>query len=266
MPRATWEGQLIFGVISVPVALISGVKNSDLEFHLVDARDQSRIRYIRVNEDTGEEVPEGQVVRAYQYEDGNYVLLNDQDFQQAAAESNRTIEIDSFVNSDEIDPAYFEKPYVLVPRKGAEKTYVLLREALQGTGKIAIARVVMRSREYLMALFPQGSAIIADRMRFPQEVRTPEELDLPSDWLKEYGISAKELSMAEKLVKALATDWQPQKYHDEYRESLLDWIDKKVRTGEVSPAPEEEPEPQSENQPENLLNLLERSLEKTKEQ
>lgn len=264
MSRATWEGQLEFGLISIPVALYSSERTSELTFHLVDGRDNARIRNVRINQETGNEVPWDQIVRAFEHAEGQYVLLKEEDFARAAVKATRAIHIDTFVDRDDIDPLYFEKPYVLVPRLGAEKTYVLLREALKGTGKIGIARVVIRSRQYLLALMPEGHAIMADRMRFPDELRSPDEFNLPTSWLREYGISAQELDAAEKLVKALASDWKPDRYHDEYREVLLDWIDKKARTGEVVPEPEGLQEPAREEAPDDLLNLLERSLEQVK--
>jgi DNA end-binding protein Ku len=262
MPRATWEGQLSFGLITFPVALFSAGKSADLEFNLLDARDQARIRYVRVNEETGEEVPWNQIVRAFEYDSGNYVMLSEEDFERASVEATRRIDIDAFVDKDEIEPYYFEKPYVLVPRKGGEKAYVLLREALAGTGKVGIARVVIRSRQYLLALMPHGSALMAERMRFPGDLRGPEEFGLPEGWLREYGVSARELDAAEKLVQSLSTPWEPDRYHDEYREALLNWIDKKIRTGETIPLPEQEDEsePPVANT-EDLLILLEQSLE-----
>jgi DNA end-binding protein Ku len=260
MPRATWEGQLSFGLISIPVALYSGEKSADLEFHLLDSRDQARVRYVRVNEDTGEEVPWNQIVRAYEYESGNYVMLEQEDFERAAVESTRRIDVYTFIDKEEIDPVYFEKPYIMVPRKGGEKAYVLLREALKGTGKIGIAKVVIRSRQYMLGLLPLGNAVLAERMRFPNDLRSLQEFGLPEGWLKEYGVSARELDSAEKLVKAMSADWEPDRYRDEYREALLDWIDKKVRTGETVPVPEEEAEPEA-SRSEDLLMLLEQSLD-----
>lgn len=263
MARATWEGKISFGRISFPVALFSAEKSADLEFHLLDVRNQARIRYARVNEETGEEVPWNQIVRAFEYEDGNYVMLSEQDFERAAVEATRQIEIDTFVDANEIAPAYFEKPYVLVPRKGGEKAYVLLREALSGTEKMGIARVVIRSRQYLLGLHAQGSAILAERMRFPTDLRSQDEFGLPEGWLREYGVSARELDAAEKLIRALAGDWQPRRYRDEYREALLDWIDKKIRTGETVPFLEVTEEPDAEGEV-DYLSLLEKSLEEAR--
>ncbi len=262
MPKATWQGQLTFGLVSVPVSLYSGEKSTDLQFSLVDARDQAHIRYQRVNEETGEEVPWDQIQRAFEYSDGNYVMLEDLDFERAAPEASKMIEVDGFIDRDEIEPMYFEKPYFLVPRKGGEKTYVLLREALKGKDKIAIARVVIRARQYLFALVPEGDAIIANRMRFPQELRHSDEVDIPTRTLREYHVTATELDAAEKLVQAMSQPWNPDQYHDQYREMLMDWIQKKVRTGEgILNEEEEEPLLEEMGDQEDVLDLLERSLD-----
>lgn len=263
MPRATWKGFITFGLVNIPVALYSGEKRADLQFDLVDVRDQGRIRYRRVNEDTGEEVPWDQIVRAYEYSDGNYVLLAEEDFERAAVNATRSIAVDSFVDQNTIEPYFYEKPYIAVPDKGGEKSYVLLREALKGTKKVGIAKVVIRGREYLLALMAEGDAIIANRMRFAQELVDSHQLDLPAGPLRDYGVSANELDAAEKLVQAMQQPWQPDKYRDDYRDALLEWIDKRVRTGEVAPQLEEEAEPSGQTTvQENMVDLLQRSLAK----
>jgi DNA end-binding protein Ku len=260
MPRATWKGYISFGLVNIPVALYSGEKRANVEFDLLDVRDQGKIRYRRVNEVTGEEVPWDQIVRAYEYQDGNYVLMKDEDFNRIAVESTRSLAVDMFVERSTIEPYYFEKPYVVVPDKGGEKSYVLLREAMKEMDRVGIANTVIRGREYLLALMAEGNAIIADRMRFAQELVSPQQFDLPRKSLREYAVSASELDAAEKLVQAMTAHWQPEKYHDDYREALLDWIDKKVRTGEGTTEPEEPAEPTNQVMNEDVMELLQRSL------
>jgi DNA end-binding protein Ku len=263
MPRATWKGSISFGLVNIPVALYSGEKRADLTFDLVDVRDQGKIRYRRVNEETGEEVPWDQIVRAYEYSDGNYVLLEEGDFERASVEATHTLDVDTFVDRESIAPYFYEKPYIVTPREGGEKAYMLLREALKGTGKIGIAKMVIRGREYLVALMVEGDAIIADRMRFAQELVDPAGYNLPTGALREFGISANDLDMAEKLVRAMSSEWRPDQYQDEYRQVLLDWIDKKVRTGEVTPQEKVE-QPEETGEPINITELLRRSLEEAR--
>ena len=264
MPRATWKGFISFGLVNIPVALFSGERRTDLQFDLLDVRDQGKIRYRRVNEETGEEVPWDQIVRAYEYSNGNYVMLEEEDFARAAVEATRTLAVDAFVDSDSIAPYHYEKPYVVVPDRGGEKSYVLLREAMKSMGKAAIAKVVIRGRQYLMALMADGNAIMAERLRFQQELIQPDAYPLPTGSLREFGVTAQELDTAERLVEAMSQDWLPEKYHDEYRRALMDWIDKKVRTGEDVTEPVEELEPQGQGEPVNIMDLLQRSLEEVR--
>jgi DNA end-binding protein Ku len=189
------------------------------------------------------------------------VMLQDEDFNRVSVEATRSIAVDGFVERGSIEPYFFEKPYIVTPDKGGEKSYVLLREALRGTNKVGIAKVVIRGREYLLGLMADGNAIIANRMRFSQELVDPRQFDLPAKSLHEYNISAHELDAAEKLVQAMSAHWQPDKYRDDYRDALLDWIDKKARTGEGTTQPAEEPEPVKQGRQEDMMDLLQRSLE-----
>jgi len=158
MARPIWTGTLSFGLLNVPVSLMSGERKTDLSFRMLDSRDRKPIRFERVNADTGEEVPWKDIVKAYEYDKGSYVVLDEADIKSAAPESHETVEVESFVDASQIDPRYFEKPYLLVPGKKAEKGYVLLRETLRSTGKVGIARVVVRTREYLCAVMPHEHA------------------------------------------------------------------------------------------------------------
>src|SRR5918992_1254168 len=158
MARPIWKGHISFGLVNVPVVLYGAERRADLSFRLIDSRNAARIRYERVNEETGEEVPWDKIVKGYEYEDGNYVLLSEGELENASAELTRTIEIEQFVDLDEIDVRYFDRPYILAPDKGGEKGYVLLRKAILEAGKAGIAQVVIRARQYLAAVMVEGNA------------------------------------------------------------------------------------------------------------
>jgi len=243
MARPIWSGTLSFGLLNIPVQLMSGERSTNLSFRMLDARDKSPIRYERVNAETGEEVPWKDVVKAFEYDKGSYVVLEQEDIREAAPESHDAIDVEAFVDADEIGPQYFEKPYVLVPAKKAEKGYVLLRETLQKTGKIGIARVVIRTREHLCAVLPRGDALLLVMMRYPQELVDVGEYALPEGKAGEYRISPKELQMAEALIESMESDWKPAGYKDEFRERLHKVIEKRVKAkgGKVR-RPDEEPQ------------------------
>ena len=220
MERPIWTGTLSFGLLNVPVSLMSGERKVDLHFRMLDSRDKKPIRFERVNADTGDEVPWKEIVKAFEYDKGSYVIVEEQDIRSAAPESHETVEVETFVDAADIDPRYFEKPYILVPGKKAEKGYVLLRETLRDTGKVGIAKVVIRTREYLAAVMPQGDALILLLLRYQQEVVDPEDFKLPSGAVSEYRITAKEQEMAKQLIESMSGKWQPEDYHDEFRGKL----------------------------------------------
>jgi len=246
MARPIWTGTLSFGLLNVPVALMSGERKVDLHFRMLDSRDRKPIRFERVNADTGEEVPWKDIIKAYEYDKGNYVVVEQEDIRAAAPESHETVEVETFVDRDSIDVRFFEKPYVLVPGKKAEKGYVLLRRTLENTGKVGIARVVIRTREYLSAVIPNGDALLLILLRYPQELVDPEDYKLPSGSAASYRISSKEEEMAAQLVKSMAGDWKPDDYHDEFRERLQAIIRKRIKskgaTAKVEDADREEEE------------------------
>lgn len=264
MARPIWKGNITFGLVNVPVTLLSAEKRNELHFRLLDSRNKARVHYERVNEETGEEVPWSEVVKAFEYDKGNYVLLDEEDFKRAAPEATQSVEIQDFVDEDDLDYVYFETPYYLVPGKKGEKGYVLLREILRRTGKVGICKVVIRTRQYLAALIPQGDALVLDLLRFEQEIRKEDEFDFPKGDLKEYKISEREMEMAEKLVESMTAEWAPAKYHDEYQEALMRYVDEKVRAGgEVRPEPAHE-EKRTGAEVINLMDVLKKSLEQTK--
>ena len=233
--RPIWNGILSFGLLNVPVALMSGERRIDLSFRMLDARDNTPIRYERVNAETGEEVPWKDIVKAFEYDKGSYVVLETEDIKSAAAERHESIDIDTFVDINDISPQFFEKPYVLVPGKKAEKGYVLLRETLKRTGRVGVAKVVIRTREYLCAVMPKGDALLLIILRYPQEVVDVGDYVLPAGKAEAYRVTDKELQMAEQLIESMSGTWNPGEYKDEFRDRLSKVIDERLRSkGKVS--------------------------------
>lgn len=261
MAKPTWKGNISFGLVHIPVVLYSGEKRTDLSFHMLDSRDQARVRYERVNEITGEEVPWDEIVKAYEYDDGNYVILTEEDFAQAAIEATRTIEIEDFVDLHAIGLPFFEKPYVLEPMKSGQKAYALLREALRKSGKAGIAKVVIRTRQYLSAVIAQDEALLLVLLRFQSELRKESEFALPEKGVASNKLTARELSMSEQLIETMSVKWDPSRYQDEYRESLLAWIEEKAANEGKTPAPAV---PDEDGQPAgeiiNIVDLLKQSM------
>jgi DNA end-binding protein Ku len=262
MARPIWKGHISFGLVNVPVVLYSAEQRTgDLSFRLIDSRNAARVRYERVNEETGEEVPWDKIVKGYEYEEGNYVLLSEEELERASPEMTRTIEIDEFVDLAEIDVRFFDRPYILVPGNKGEKGYVLLREAIAASGQAGIARVVIRARQYLAALIAQGNALVLELLRYPQELVDTDEFDLPSDDLREYGVQKKEIDLAGKLIAGMAAKWSPSKHHDEYREALLKLIQRKVDAGQTEAIDVETAEEEPVARTINFMDVLKESVE-----
>jgi DNA end-binding protein Ku len=253
-----------FGLLNVPVQIYSGERTVDLHFRLLDSRDQKPIRYERVNSDTGEEVAWKDIVKAFEYEKGNYVVIPEQELRAAAPELTETVEIETFVARDAISPAYFEKPYFLVPRKKAEKGYVLLRETLRKTQRIGIGKVVIRTRQYLSALMPQGDALLLNLMRFPQELVSADEFELPGGKLSDYHIAPRELEMAAQLIESMSTDWAPSQYRDDFRDKLHKFVQRRVARasgGKVREVEEHAPVPKDASNVVDFMSLLKKSIQ-----
>lgn len=265
MARSIWKGSIAFGLVNIPVSLTSAESKPDVQLHMVDSRNHARIRYERINVDSGEEVPWDRIVKAYEHEDGKFILLSEEDLDAVQPKLTKTIEITEFVGLDEIDPILFEKPYYLEPEKRGRKAYALLREALRDSGKAGIARVVVRTREYLSAMFVRDDVLILMLLRFPQEIQSAATLDLPSSSSKEWQPAQKEMDLAGKLIDEMTAKWKPGEYHDDYREALMDYIEKKVAGGDavadvVQP---EDGDDVSEGKVLDLADYLERSFRKS---
>ncbi|WDJ98051.1 Ku protein [Xanthomonas campestris pv. incanae] len=263
MARPIWTGTLSFGLLNVPVSLMSGERKVDLHFRMLDSRDRKPIRFERVNADTGDEVPWKEIVKAFEYDKGSYVIVEEQDIRSAAPESHETVEVETFVDAADIDPRYFEKPYILVPGKKAEKGYVLLRETLRDTGKVGIAKVVIRTREYLAAVMPQGDELILLLLRYQQEVVDPEDFKLPSGAVSEYRITAKEQEMAKQLIESMSGKWQPEDYHDEFRGKLEQILRKRIQAKGGTTQVDDEPAPHEDATTNvvDFMSLLQKSLQ-----
>jgi DNA end-binding protein Ku len=260
MSRPIWKGHISFGLVNVPVVLNSAERRADLSFRMIDSRNAARIRYERVNEETGEEVPWDKIVKGYEYDDGNYVLLSEEELQNASPELTKTIEIEQFVDLADIDIRYFDRPYMLVPDKKGEKGYVLLREAIAHSGKAGIAKVVIRGRQYLAALIPQGKALVLELLRFHQELIDISEYELPNGDLRKYGVQKKEIELAEKLIDGMTAKWDASKYHDEYRDALMKLVQRKIQSGHTEAIEDVEEDTAPVRQTINFMDVLKRSV------
>jgi DNA end-binding protein Ku len=266
MARPIWKGNISFGLVNIPITLFSAEEKSELHFKLLDKRNRSVIKYERVNEDTREEVPWDQIVKGYEYDPGNFVLLTDEDFQKAAVEATQTIEIADFVDLHSIEYVYFEKPYYVVPGKKAEKGYALLREVLKRTGKVAVSKVVIRSRQYLSALIPQGNGLVLNILRYYHELRDAAEFGFPTGSLDDYKISDREIEIAEMLVDSMTAEWDPRKYHDEYRDALMEWIEKKAKAGGMMPVETPAEAKKETGKVIDMMDLLKKSIQQVAQQ
>jgi len=262
MARPIWTGTLSFGLLNVPVSLMSGERKIDLHFRMLDSRNKKPVRYERVNAETGEEVPWKDIVKAFEYDKGSYVVVEEEDIKSAAPESHETVEVEAFVDADAIPLQYFEKPYVLVPAKKAEKGYVLLRETLKETGQVGIARVVIRTREYLSAVMPQDDALLLMLLRYPQELVDPTDYKLPEGPPSEWRITSKEMDMAKQLISSMAGKWKPDEYHDEFRARLEAVIQRKMKSkGALAKADDEPAAPEdAATNVVDFMSLLQQSI------
>jgi DNA end-binding protein Ku len=255
MARPIWTGTLTFGLLNVPIRLMSAERRNDLHFRMLDQRDNTPVRYERVNAETGEEVPWKDVVKAFEYRKGNYVVLEEADIRNAASDAHETVEIDTFVDAGQIDPAYFEKPYVLVPAKKAEKGYVLLRETLKATGRVGIARVVIRTREYLAAVIPHEHALMMHLLRYPADLIDVEEYGLPDKAAGDYRIAKREMDMARELIQSMSGEWKPGDYRNEFQDKLRKAIEKRLKSKGVTAEIEEDDET-PENASTNVVDFM----------
>jgi DNA end-binding protein Ku len=254
--RAIWKGSISFSLVNIPISLYPATKREELNFRLLRASDLSPINYKRVAEADGKEVPWDQIVKGYEYEKDKYVVLKGEDFRRADIEATQSVEIMEFVELDEIDPMFFDKPYYLEPQKKGAKAYALLREALKRSGKVGIAKVVIKTRQHLAAVKPQQNALVLELMHFAEELVKPDSLQIPGD----VDIGSKELDMALELTDRMTGEWDPAKYTDDYRHALLDLIEKKIELGDKA-LPAGKPSKKSATNVVDLASVLQESLE-----
>lgn len=225
--HAIWKGSISFGLVGIPIALFSATRREELKFKLLRRSDMSPINYKRVAEADGKEVPWDQIVKGYEYEKGKYVVLKDEDFKRVDVEATQTVDIIDFVELPQIDPIFFSKPYYMVPTKGGEKAYVLLRDVLKAEEKVGIAKVVIKTRQHLASVKPRGRSLILELMHFADEITPADEFKIPGD----LAVGKKEKDMAKTLVASMTDKWDPKKYKDDYREGLMKLIRRKVAAG-----------------------------------
>ena len=258
MARAIWKGSISFGLVNIPIALYPATRREEFKFRLLRKSDLSPVNYKRVAEKDGKEVPWDQIVKGYEYEKGKYVALKDEDFQRVDLEATQTVDIQDFVELDEIDPIFFYKPYYLEPQKGGDKAYVLLRDALKDSNKVGIAKVVIKTREYLAGVKPEDGALVLELMHFADELADMSTLHIP----KKVEVGQREMNMAKSLIGSMSSKWNPEKYHDDYREALMEVIEEKVEAGgkEIEEKPKKAPKPTKVI---DLVSVLQKSLEET---
>src|SRR5438445_6953112 len=256
--RAIWKGSISFGLVNIPIALFPATRKEDLRFRLLRYKDLSPVNYKRVAEADGKEVPWDEIVKGYEYEKGKYVVLKDEDFQRVDLEATQTVDIQDFVDQDEIDPMFFYKPYYLEPQKGGDKAYVLLRDALEESKKVGIAKVVIKTRQYLAGVKAEDSVLVLELMHFAEELADSGKLHVP----KKIEPGKRELDMAKALVESMSANWDPKKYRDDYRQALMEVIEEKVEAGgkEIEEKPKKAPKPTKVI---DLVSVLQKSLEKT---
>ncbi len=258
MARAIWKGSISFGLVNIPIALYPATRREELKFRLLRKSDLSPVNYKRVAEKDGREVSWDQIVKGYEYEKGKYVVLKDEDFQRVDLEATQTVDIKDFVDQEEIDPMFFYKPYYLEPQKGGDKAYALLRDSLKDTKKVGVAKVVIKTRQYLAGVKPEDGVLVLELMHFADELADPEKLHLP----KKMEVGKREMTMAKSLIDGMTSKWEPEKYKDDYREALMEVIEEKVEAGgkEIEEKPRKAPKPTKVI---DLVSVLQKSLEQT---
>jgi len=265
MPRSIWKGAISFGLVNVPVTLYAAERTQELRFNQLDRRTMSRVREKRVDEKSGQEVPYEEIVKGFDTGGGQYVVLTEDDLKRANPKATQTVNIIGFVNADEIDLSYFVKPFYLAPIGSGKKGYALLRAVLRESGRVAIAKVVIRTREHLCAVIARNDVLVLETLRYVYELRDTSELDLPGDDLTELGLTQPEITMAEQLIEAMVTPWDPAAYKDDYRDDLLRVIAEKERTGHVEAVATGQPSDSGEGQVIDIMALLKRSVDEVRE-
>lgn len=259
MARALWKGAISFGLVTIPVSLYPAKDaRENVSFHMLHREDLRRVHNKRVDE-AGHEVALEDIVKGYEYERDQYVVLEPADLKRANVEATQSIDIMQFVDGADIDITFYDTPYYTEPAKAGRRAYALLRETIKRTGKVGVAKIVIRERQHLCAVLADGPVIVAYTLRWPYQLRTGADLDLPSENLDDLAVTDQEMRMAEQLVRAMVGEWRPKQYRDTYRDDLLRMIDEKVKGGKVTPR--KEPKPPEGAEVVDIMALLRRSVE-----
>lgn len=261
--RVLWKGAISFGLVHIPIALHSATSEQGVNFDWLDKRSMDPVGYKRINKKTGKDVDKDNIVKGVEYEDGQYVILTQEEISAAYSKSTQTIEIESFVDAGDIPFLYLERPYYVSPINKSAKVYALLREVLVKTGKVGIAKVVIQTKQHLAVLMPCGPALVLDLLRWGTEVRDWDELDLPAEGIKASGLSDKEMQMGEQLVRDMSGKWNPDDFTDTFKEQILKLVEEKVKAGHietVSPVEKQPEEKDAGARIYDLTEMLQRSL------
>ncbi|MGE5086486.1 MAG: Ku protein [Bacillota bacterium] len=262
MAASIWRGSISFGLLNIPVTLQGAESEKEVHFSMLDKKDLSRIKYLKVSAKTGKEVPSDRIVKGYEYQRGRYVLVSEDEIRKANVRATQTIDIEDFVAIDDVDPMYFERPYYLTPQKGAEKGYYLLRDALAETGKVAVAKIVIRIKQHLVLLMPRGRYLILEILRFAHEMKGEKQVEYLATSARVAKYNPKELKMAEDLIEGMTSSWKPEQYKDTYYQDVMKTIQRKVKAGRGHkiPAPEREEKIEETDNVVDIMPLLQKSL------
>jgi DNA end-binding protein Ku len=261
MARGIWSGAISFGLLNIPVSVMSAKEEERLSFKMLDTRNNSQIGYHQYNKATGKEVDRKNIEKAYEYKKNQFVIITDEDFLKANPKATRTIDIEDFVSLEEVDILLFEKPYYLVPGKNGEKGYVLLKKVLAETKKVAVAKFVLRSKQHLVVIMARGDYLILEMLRFSHEVQEIHEATFLDDFeLDKIKVSAKEMKAAKSLVDDMTAKWKPDQYKDTYQDELLKYIKKKIKSGDVEEVQEAEEIEETDTNVIDLMPFLQKSL------
>ncbi|MDB5947760.1 MAG: kulA [Ramlibacter sp.] len=261
--RTLWKGAITFGLVHIPIALYSATAETDLNFDWLDKRSMDPVGYKRINKKTGKEIDKDDIVKGIEWEDGQYVVLTPEEIAAAYPRSTQTIEIESFVDADDVPFVYLERPYYVAPANRGEKVYALLREALKETNKVGIAKVVIQTKQHLAVLIPCGPALILNLLRWGGEIRSWEDLKLPPADARAAGIKESELKMAKQLIGDMTADWSADQFRDSFRDEIMKLVETKAKAGQTAAVTriEAAPSPQGGADVIDLTELLKRSLQ-----
>ncbi|NMY89873.1 Ku protein [Pseudomonas oryzihabitans] len=257
MPRSIWKGAVSFGLVHIPVSVVSATRQSGIDFDWLDERSLDPVGYKRINKTTGKEVPSEHIVKGIEHGKGKYVVLSEDEIHNALPEATRTIDILIFVEAREISILHFEKPYYLAPDKNGEKVYALLRDTLSAAGKVGVANLVMHSKQHLAVIMPLGDALVLNTLRWADEVRSAEDVGLEGLDAK---VSKKEVDMAQRLVDDMTEQWDPEQYHDTFKDNVMALVERKLKDGKLEAVAEEPEAEDSGADVIDLTELLRRSL------